>query len=128
MACLGFITGCGNYFAPGPTQRSVAATDLVGTWTYAPLCSGPAQVTLVLRPDGTFGQTVQEGTRTLTSQGGWRVVGSEVELDAALTEFNGWSIAQERWRVVDWDESPTGFGIFGGAGDPDCWVVFDWQP
>ena len=51
--------------------------------------------------------------------------GSTINLDGILVEFDGWKGSKEAWTIVDQDQSPTGFAIFGGNNDPDGWVIFE---
>lgn len=63
----------------------------------------------------------------LTQEGSWKIEGAKLVLDGALEEFNGWEAGTAAWRIIDRDESPTGFSILGGAVDPDQWVVFSFE-
>lgn len=121
------LHGCGGYFPPSPTTRPVVVGDLVGTWTYQPMVSG-ASVRLVLRGDGSFDQVVTLPTGGMARQGRWRIDGSELVLEEALVEFNGWQAEPQSWPIIDRSGSPTGFSILGGGLDPDTWVVFAWSP
>ena len=125
VLCL-WLVGCGSYFPPTATSRRVQPTELAGEWRYEPFATDGATVTLLLAADGTFTQTVQTGQATLTHAGQWHIDGSGVVFDGILTEFNGWQASGQTWTIVDRNESPAGFAIFGGTGDPDLWVVFDW--
>ncbi len=121
------LTACGGYFPPSPTTRTVTVGDLAGKWSYQPLVDSHASVLLDLRHDGTCVQTVTLPRGTLTTAGHWRIEGASITLDAVVTEFDDWQTARaESWRIIDRDESPTGFAILGGAVDPDQWVILRW--
>ena len=123
--CFLFVSGCGSYFPPSPTTRAVKISDLAGTWVYGPL-GEKDNVTLVLNADGTFDQTVITSSQTLSQSGTWAIDGSNIEFDSILVEFRGWNAGGALWRIIDRNESPTGFAILGGAEDPDQWVVLRW--
>ena len=126
-AAILLAVGCGSYFSPSSTARPVSAADLAGIWAYEPLAGGPA-VRLELRGDNTFQQTVRLPTGPAIAEGRWRVADAKVRLDAVRGELNDWETpSPAAWRIIDRDESPTGFAIFGGAEDPDHWVVFRWE-
>ena len=121
-----FIAGCGTNFAPTSTSRAVVPNDIVGTWHYRPVGSSE-EVTLVLRPDSKFDQVVRTSAgQSHTSTGEWRIKGSAINLDDVLIDFVGWEPHSASWRIIDRDESPAGFAIFGGAADPDQWVIMHW--
>jgi len=121
------LSACGSYFPPSPTTRPVSVTDLAGKWSYQPLGDNNVDVLLELLPDGTYVQTVTLPRGVLSSTGRWQINGSDIEFDAILSDFDDWSTAQvESWRIVDRDESPTGFAVLGGAVDPDQWVILRW--
>ena len=65
-------------------------TDRAGRWEgtaaeFQSFYAGPtsAQVTLDLKPDGTFIQTWKEGARTVTTSGTWRARGDSVVLESS---------------------------------------------
>ena len=127
IASLILLTGCGSNFAPSPTSRPVTAANLAGTWTYRPLADSEADVLLELRSDGSYTQTVTLPCNVLTSTGQWGIDGTDLELDGILSDFDDWQTADvASWRIIERDESPTGFAILGGAVDPDQWVVLRW--
>lgn len=45
-----------------------------------------------------------------------------------LVEFNGWNTETEHWVIIDRQESPAGFAVFGGDIDPDNYIIFTWSP
>lgn len=92
------------------------------------MSSVSASVTITLKADQTFEQTVTLLNQTLTQTGTWSISGSHILLDDVLVEFDGWNADTVHWAILDRDESPTGFAIFGGGLDPDNWVIFDWSP
>jgi hypothetical protein len=124
---LVMLGGCGSYFPPSPTSRAVSIGDLAGKWEYSPT-GGGGKVTLVLNADGTFEQNVKtdEG-KLLAASGKWEAYGADIDFEGILDNFSDdWTSDSHQWRIIDRDESPTGFSILGGAADPDQWVVFRW--
>jgi hypothetical protein len=102
-------------------------SDLIGKWSYRPLHDTNAAVVLELRGDGTYVQTITLPRGVVTSAGHWKIDGTNLRLDRVLTEFDDWRASEtQSWRIVDRNESPTGFAIFGGAVDPDQWIVLQW--
>lgn len=125
LAMLFTLTGCGG---PSPTSRTVAVSDLVGVWQYSPIDAHNVTVELELKPDGSYSQQVNLPGSVKRVSGQWRIEDNYVTFDALYTGFDQWSKpTPESWPILDRDESPAGFAIFGGAIDPDSWVVMDWR-
>lgn len=78
-----------------------------------------------LSPESVFTQIVRVDGDTMTQSGTWALRGGDLVLSDALTEFNGWRLAQQAWRIIDRFNAPKGFAILGGGNDPDQWVVFE---
>lgn len=119
----------GPAFLPQPTTEKVTAADIVGTRRY-PAEFETTTITLELKPDGTFVQTVRHGSGLVqTHKGGWTLDGSRPQLEVLKPAFDGprdkeWVVEGARWWVVESHREGVKFAIFGAADDRDpdsCW-------
>jgi len=127
IALILSLCACTSYFPPSPTSRAVSTSDLAGTWSYVEF-ETDGEITLKLLDDQTFQQTVTLPDRELTQEGTWKIDGATIELTGVLEYFTEWTVENAAWRIIDRDESPTGFAILGGAVDPDGWRILRWVP
>jgi hypothetical protein len=128
-ATLALLSACiGPAALPKATEEKVTPTDLVGTWKY-PADFGATTITLELKPDGTFVQTVRHGSgRVQTHEGGWTLDGSRPQLNVLKPVFGEpgkeWVVEGAHWWVVESHREGVKFAIFGAADDRDpdsCW-------
>jgi hypothetical protein len=124
-AALALLSACfGPAFLPQPTEQKVTPDDVAGTWTY-PADSGSTTITLELRPNGTFVQTVRHGSgRTQTHEGTWGLEAARPRLRVLKPAFGPpsgqeWVIEDARWWVVESRREGLKFAVFGAADDRD---------
>jgi hypothetical protein len=132
LISVAILAGCGRAFLPNPTSLKVSASDLSGTWQYT-ADYGKTIITLIVRQDGTFHQTVlpSGSTNTLSQSGRWTLdQRNHINFDAILThegfKSTNWWIAEEaNWFVTDGVGKQPKVVLFGGTHpDPDSWQVF----
>ena len=132
MAMVVFA-GCGPAFLPGPTSRVVNTNDVVGTWQYT-ADFGKTVITLEIKPEGTFQQTVSPagGTNALSQSGRWSLdQRNHISFDAVLTHegfkaTNGWTAEEANWWITDGIGKQPKVVPFGGTHpDPDSWQRFE---
>lgn len=137
LAILAFavVVACGR---PGPSTRSFERADILGTWTRSdshPVtqgASGAYSVSVTLREDGTFHQTIEaaEDAGTHQTSGTWTLEASRINLKGLLTD--DWDQATDRakwtkrdahWWFVDWHGGNGKVALFGGLHpDPDSFA------
>jgi hypothetical protein len=127
---LGLLSACiGPAALPKATEEKVTPADIVGTWRY-PAEFGATTITLELKPDGTFVQTVRHGSgRVQTHQGTWVLEGSHPRLEVLKPVFGEppgkeWVVESAHWWIVESQREGVKFAIFGAADDRDpdsCW-------
>jgi hypothetical protein len=126
------ILGCGQWGGlPGPTNKKIAAVDVVGTWAYT-ADFGKTVITLTINGDGTFQQVVKPAGQkdAITGSGTWKLDGAEITLDKVLTneghfEQKGWVPDAVSWYLIDCIGGKPPVAIFGGTHpDPDSWQAF----
>jgi hypothetical protein len=120
-----FVIGCGPAFLPGPTKKTVNVVDLVGTWQY-PANYGETEVTLELKENGTFIQTIRKSTGGIprTYTGMWKLDGVRPQITLLKPVFGKydkpWTLEKVNWWVMDSVvNDKTEFSICGAADDRD---------
>ncbi len=114
---------------PPPTTRAVQTEDLVGDYGYR-IGSDFGDITLSLRKDGTFTQTIKftHGQPVLTFDGWWMIDGAELSLENAWTFHPGMRPAQaslpaaqlgqrtpQSWHIIDSFAHKGGFAFLGAC-------------
>ena len=128
-ACIGHVG------TPGPTTQKVTAADAIGTWKYD-ADDGKTAITLEIRADGTFTQTVQPPgqAKPLTASGKWEPDGAHISLDGLLSNEAhsvgpGWVATDAWWYFADGYTGDPRVVIHGGTTtDPDNIRAFEKVP
>jgi len=132
LSCL-LLTGCPIGFSalPAATTKNVTPSDLAGLWQYEiyprhdrGVPTNDGVVTIELREDGTFEQTVRRkgDSKPLTHTGKWALTAPPVRLRLKVLKppFTAeWTVEEAHWWVVDSTQKGGDFAVFGGAHDSD---------
>lgn len=135
VVTLSLLSACiGPAALPPATTEQVTPADVAGTWKY-PADFGATQITIELRPNGTFVQTVRHGSgRIQTHQGTWTLDESRPQLQVLKPVFGEpskeWVVEDARWWVVESHREGVRFAVFGAADDrdPDSCEEFENAP
>ena len=135
LLAFALVASCSR---PGPTVRSFSRDDILGTWTHSdshPVTqgtSGSYSVSVTLREDGTYDQTIEANGDSGTHQtsGTWTLETSRIKLTGLLTDdwdqvtdSAKWTKKDADWWFVDWYDSKQKVALFGGLHpDPDSFV------
>ena len=124
-------SGCiGPAALPQPTKENVTPADIVGTWRYG-ADYGKTAVTLEIKADGTFNQTVNRSNgKTHLHSGTWTLDGPYPKLKVLYPVWaeptKDWHLEDANWRIVASHQQGVKFAIFGAAEpDPDSFEEFN---
>jgi len=124
VAVAFLVGGCGFSTLPGPTQKTVTKTDIVGVWQY-PADFEKTIITLDLKTDGTFVQTIKRSNETESQvhTGTWTLEGTTPKLTVLKPVFGypekPWIPEDANWWIIDSYQKGVTFAIFGAADDRD---------
>lgn len=135
VAVLALLSACiGPAFLPKATTEKITPADIVGTWRY-PADFGATTITIELKPDGTFAQSVRHASgRIQTHEGTWTLDESHPQLKVLKPVFGEnnkeWVVENAHWWVVESHREGVRFAIFGAADDrdPDSCQEFERVP
>jgi hypothetical protein len=121
---LALLSACiGPAALPEATKEKVTSADIVGTWEY-PADFGKTTITLDLKPNGTFVQTIRHKNGNIqTHEGTWTLDDSRPELKVLKPVFGepdkAWIEEGASWWIVESHRKGVKFAIFGAADDRD---------
>ena len=116
--------GCGYAALPASTKKNVTKSDIVGIWQYQ-ADNGKTTVTLELKADGTFVQSIQRSGQASPQvhTGTWDLEGTTPRLTVLKPVFGEyekpWILEETNWWIVDSNQRGVKFAIFGAADDRD---------
>ena len=116
--------GIGPSALPGPTEKNVTKADVVGVWKYDADFK-KTNITLELKADGTFVQTIQrpDNTEPQVHTGAWDLDGTTPVLKVLKPVFGDdrkpWVLEDACWWIVDSYQDGLEFAICGAADDRD---------
>jgi len=124
LAASLLIGGCGFAALPGPTQKEVTKSDLVGVWQY-PADYEETTVTLDLRADDSFTQTIQRSGKAKPQihTGSWKLEDNSPKLKVLKPVFGyprrPWVLEDVNWWMVSSYQKGIDVAICGAADDRD---------
>lgn len=135
VVAVALLPACiGPAALPQATTEKVTPADIVGTWRY-PADYGATTITLELKLNGTFVQTVRRGDGSIqTHEGTWTLNEARPELKVLKPVFGEpskeWAIEAANWWVIESHREGVKFAIFGAADDrdPDSCNEFEKAP